>query len=79
MGAVRPNDLCATGGRGFNCLSGAGGTIGFRVRVGARHSAELVHAFGQTTLRIRTDARLTSPIAPPSSTSSPADLERPIF
>ena len=29
--------------------------------------------------RMRTDARLTSPIAPPSSTSSPADLDRPIF
>jgi hypothetical protein len=29
--------------------------------------------------RIRTDARLTSPMGPPSSTSSPADFERPIF
>jgi hypothetical protein len=29
--------------------------------------------------RMRTDARLTSPMAPPSSSSSPADLERPIF
>ena len=30
-------------------------------------------------LRIRTEARRTSPIVPPSSTSSPADFESPIF